>query len=910
MTMDDELYQEFITESEESITQLNNALLELESNPDDAAAIDDIFRQAHTLKGNFGAMGFENASTVAHAVEDLLDAVRQDTIEVTPDRMDLVFDGMDEILDILHDIEENGASERDPTELVTEIRAAAEPDAGGDTEGAGDHDVDAVDDPAHTDASEPADAVDDPAHTDASEPADEAHQLATEVLDPETPGVAGADGLVHARIELDTGEMKGVDGGLFVSGLPDDLPVVGADPELDAIEEGAFGDDFVLFVADTPITEVDAVLADVWKVESVSLTDVSDAFEGSTGRTADAVGEAPADDGAGGDGHTDGTADSSTPADDADSVGDAGYGAQSADPDADPVSADDVAPATGTVPDGDVDPASASAAVDAVVSAYTGGSDANDTDSEAASTPEGGSEVTAAADASVGTDNRDGADTASDETGNAGTDTDENRSASADTGETGSASADTDENRTVGTDSDKNSSASADTDENRSASTDSDETGSASPDSDDADSGDGEESTPSISEVKSVRVDVDQLDELHSLVEQLVTSRIKLRQAVDGDTTAGRDTLDELDKISSSLQDTVMDMRLIPLKKVFDKFPRLVRDLAREEDKRVDFSVEGENIELDRTILDEISDPLMHVLRNAVDHGIEPPEAREDAGKPRTGSVELRAEREHDTVVITVEDDGGGIDADVIREKAAEKGIRPKGELDDLPDEEIYDYIFHPGFSTNDEITDVSGRGVGMDVVKTTVESLDGSVDVDSTLGEGTTVSIRLPVTVAIIRVLFVQADGREFGVPIKYIDEIASDTRVQRVDGAEVIVHDDRIFPLIRLRRALGLGGDVDAAADTDGGGMTVRIRPADRQIALRCDDVSRQAEVVVTPLQGPLKGTDGLSGTAVVGDGNVVPILDVNSLSIPDEGKRAKREWTPAETTVEGAEAEEAAD
>ena len=865
MTMDDELYQEFITESEESITQLNNALLELESNPDDAAAIDDIFRQAHTLKGNFGAMGFENASTVAHAVEDLLDAVRQDTIEVTPDRMDLVFDGMDEILDILHDIEENGASERDPTELVTEIRAAAEPDAGGDTEGAGDHDVDAVDDPAHTDA---------------SEPADEAHQLATEVLDPETPGVAGADGLVHARIELDTGEMKGVDGGLFVSGLPDDLPVVGADPELDAIEEGAFGDDFVLFVADTPITEVDAVLADVWKVESVSLTDVSDAFEGSTGRTADAVGEAPADDGAGSDGHTDGTADSSTPADDADSVGDAGHGAQSADPDADPVSADDVAPATGTVPDGDVDPASASAAVDAVVSAYTGGSDANDTDSEAASTPEGGSEVTAAADASVGTDNRDGADTASDETGSAGTD------------------------------SDKNSSASADTDENRSASTDSDETGSASPDSDDADSGDGEESTPSISEVKSVRVDVDQLDELHSLVEQLVTSRIKLRQAVDGDTTAGRDTLDELDKISSSLQDTVMDMRLIPLKKVFDKFPRLVRDLAREEDKRVDFSVEGENIELDRTILDEISDPLMHVLRNAVDHGIEPPEAREDAGKPRTGSVELRAEREHDTVVITVEDDGGGIDADVIREKAAEKGIRPKGELDDLPDEEIYDYIFHPGFSTNDEITDVSGRGVGMDVVKTTVESLDGSVDVDSTLGEGTTVSIRLPVTVAIIRVLFVQADGREFGVPIKYIDEIASDTRVQRVDGAEVIVHDDRIFPLIRLRRALGLGGDVDAAADTDGGGMTVRIRPADRQIALRCDDVSRQAEVVVTPLQGPLKGTDGLSGTAVVGDGNVVPILDVNSLSIPDEGKRAKREWTPAETTVEGAEAEEAAD
>ena len=184
MTMDDELYQEFITESEESITQLNNALLELESNPDNAEAIDDIFRQAHTLKGNFGAMGFENASTVAHAVEDLLDAVRQDTIEVTPDRMDLVFDGMDEILDILHDIEESGESGRDPTELVTEIRAAAEPGTSGGTDDTDDPDADAVDSSEGANESEPADA---------------AHKLATKVLDPEDPGVAGADSLVPSR---------------------------------------------------------------------------------------------------------------------------------------------------------------------------------------------------------------------------------------------------------------------------------------------------------------------------------------------------------------------------------------------------------------------------------------------------------------------------------------------------------------------------------------------------------------------------------------------------------------------------------------------------------------------------------------------------------------------------------------
>ena len=848
--MDDELYQEFITESEESITQLNNALLELESNPDDDDAIDDIFRQAHTLKGNFGAMGFENASTVAHAVEDLLDAVRQDEIEVTPARMDLVFDGMDEILDILHDIEEHGESKRDPTDLVTEIRAAAESDGGegGEVGAAADSDVNAAD-AAVADGPEGGsgddrtgdDGTDDAGSGDGTgdEAVARARKRAVEVLDPEAPDVVDADTLVHARVSLDVGDMKGVDGGLFVSGLPDDLAVVGADPALDAIEEGAFGDDFVLFVADTPTAELDAILGGVWKVESTSVTEVTGFLEADTG------------------------------------------------------AGDDVVPGTGTVPDGDVDPESASAAVDAVVSAYTGDGEPDDTPAEpdSAPTPE-----TAVPDADPdGTDDGPGTgdDTSEADASGVGTepsthDGDDSDAAVDDTPADGDAAVDdtpADGDAAAG-----DSSAAGGGDSSGQSTSASEGDGSDSED-------DGGESTPSISEVKSVRVDVDQLDELHSLVEQLVTSRIKLRQAVDGEASAGRDTLDELDKISSNLQDTVMDMRLIPLKKVFDKFPRLVRDLAREEDKRVDFSVEGENIELDRTILDEISDPLMHVLRNAVDHGIEPPEEREAAGKPRTGSVELRAEREHDTVVITAEDDGGGIDADVIREKAAEKGIRPREELDDLPDEEIYDYIFHPGFSTNEEITDVSGRGVGMDVVKTTVESLDGSVNVDSTLGEGTTVSIRLPVSVAIIKVLFVQADGREFGVPIKYIDEIANDTRVQRVDGAEVIVHDDRIFPLIRLREALGMG----EAGHT--GGMTVRIRPADRQIALRCDDVSRQEEVVVTPLQGPLKRTEGLSGTAVVGDGNVVPIIDINSLSVPDEGKQAQREWTPPEAEAEGA-------
>ncbi|WP_049985385.1 chemotaxis protein CheA [Halobellus rufus] len=803
--MDDELYQEFITESEESITQLNNSLLDLEANPEDTEAIDDIFRQAHTLKGNFGAMGFENAATVAHAVEDLLDAVRNGEIEVTPERMDLVFDGMDEILDILHEIESNGESQRDPSDLVESIRAAAEPTQESD---------DADSSSAAADADGEAETPSTTERTSGHEALDRARDL----LDAGDPALADAAHLYQARIELDTGDMKGVDGGLFVNGLPEDLDVVGAEPSLNGIAEGEFGDDVVLFVADASRAELKSALTDIWKVESVALTDVGAFLDraGDTETDAD-VDEPPA-------------AGSESPAE-----------------------------------DGDVDAESAAAAVDAVVDAYTSSDDtAEDTEATASTATAAENEKSSTADSDV-----------------------DGPSAGVDEGPSADSEAESDADGEAA-------------DEEKTATEERSERAGGSDGTDDA--GDAEGSTPSISEVKSVRVDVDQLDELHSLVEQLVTSRIKLRQAIDADDTAGKDTIDELDKISSNLQDTVMDMRLIPLKKVFDKFPRLVRDLAREEDKKVRFSVEGQDIELDRTILDEISDPLMHVLRNAVDHGIEPPEEREAAGKSRTGSVELRAEREHDTVVITVEDDGAGIDADVIREKAAEKGVHSPEKLAELPDEEVYDLIFHPGFSTNDEITDVSGRGVGMDVVKTTVESLDGSVNVDSTLGEGTSISIRLPVTVAIIKVLFVQIDDREFGVPIKYIDEISTQQRIQRVDGAEVIVHEDHIFPLIRLRDALS----IDSESDHDG--MIVRVRPADRQVAVRCDGVARQEEVVVTPLQGPLKGTEGLSGTAVVGDGNVVPILDINSLPIPDRGKQARRGWTPP--ADDSPDAEEAAD
>jgi Chemotaxis protein histidine kinase and related kinases len=334
------------------------------------------------------------------------------------------------------------------------------------------------------------------------------------------------------------------------------------------------------------------------------------------------------------------------------------------------------------------------------------------------------------------------------------------------------------------------------------------------------------------------------------------------------------DNLDELDKITGSLQDTAMDMRLIPLSKIVDTFPRLVRDVARETGKEVNFTVSGEDIELDRTILTEIRDPLVHVLRNAVDHGIEPPEVREENGKERTGNVSLTATRDRDHVNIEVADDGAGLDPEVLKQKAIEKGVKTETELKQMEEGEIYELIFHPGFSTAEEVTDVSGRGVGMDVVQNTVKQLDGTINVDSELGEGTVVTLRLPVTVAIVKVMFVEVGGTEYGIPVKNIAEVTRADEISTTKGDEIIEHDDQIYPILRLSDALDEPGSVN------GDGMLLRIRDEQRQVALHCDKVIDQEEVVVKPLEGVLSGIPGLSGTAVLGDGDVVAVLDVVTL------------------------------
>ncbi|PCR90881.1 chemotaxis protein CheA [Natrinema ejinorense] len=378
-------------------------------------------------------------------------------------------------------------------------------------------------------------------------------------------------------------------------------------------------------------------------------------------------------------------------------------------------------------------------------------------------------------------------------------------------------------------------------------------------------------------ESQSVRVDIEQVDSLLTLVEGLVTSRVRLRHAADSDDggTALEKELDALSDLTTDLQETVMDIRLVPLQTVTNRLPRVVRDIARDQNKEVDFEIHGEDVEIDRSILDRIGDPLIHLVRNAVDHGIESPAEREEAGKPREGAVEVHADRARDRVTITVEDDGGGLDPDRLRDEAVEAGILDADAADAMPDEDAYDLIFHSGLSTADEVTDVSGRGVGMDVVKRTIEDLDGTVSIDSDEGDGTTVTMTLPVTVAIDEILFVESGGEEFGVPTKAVQDIESAGSIETAEGESVLPGEGGDFPVISLADVLET-----PAPGANGDGMVVRIRDEVREVALHCDHVHGQQEVVVKPFEGIMSGIPGISGATVRGRGEVVNILDVTTL------------------------------
>ncbi len=379
---------------------------------------------------------------------------------------------------------------------------------------------------------------------------------------------------------------------------------------------------------------------------------------------------------------------------------------------------------------------------------------------------------------------------------------------------------------------------------------------------------------------QSVRVDIDKLDTLLNLVGELVINKVRLEQiGITHRLTELTETLEQMDRVTTDLQTVVMKVRMVPVGQVFNRFPRMVRDITKELNKEINLTIQGEETELDRTVIDEIGDPLMHLLRNSLDHGVEMPDEREAKGKPRTGEVGLIARHEGNNVVIMVTDDGKGIDADVIRRKAVEKGMVSQDEADSLSDQDAVRLIFLPGFSTAEKITDISGRGVGMDVVRSKIESLGGHVDVETKIDEGSVFKIKLPLTLAIIQALLVKVAKEMYAIPLGSIDSTINITQedIKTVQNKEVIVLRGQIIPIIRLGNVLNVPRDGDAEDDDI---FVVVVHIGERKAGIVVDHLIGQQEIVIKTLGKLLTGLKVISGATVLGDGRVALILDVSAL------------------------------
>ncbi|MEG6843844.1 chemotaxis protein CheA [Pseudomonas aeruginosa] len=385
---------------------------------------------------------------------------------------------------------------------------------------------------------------------------------------------------------------------------------------------------------------------------------------------------------------------------------------------------------------------------------------------------------------------------------------------------------------------------------------------------------------PAASEAETtVRVDTARLDEIMNMVGELVLVRNRLvRLGLNSGDEAMAKAVANLDVVTGDLQMSVMKTRMQPIKKVFGRFPRLVRDLARNMKKEINLELVGEETDLDKNLVEALADPLVHLVRNAVDHGIESPEEREAAGKPRVGQVVLSAEQEGDHILLMITDDGKGMDAEVLRNKAVEKGLLERDAADRLTDLECYNLIFAPGFSTKTEISDVSGRGVGMDVVKTKISQLNSTVNVFSQKGSGSKIVIKVPLTLAIMPTLMVMLGSQAFAFPLVNVNEIfhLDLSRTNVVDGQEVVIVRDKALPLFYLKRWLV----PSAAHEEQGEGHVVILSVGTQRIGFVVDQLVGQEEVVIKPLGKMLQGTPGMAGATITGDGRIALILDVPSM------------------------------
>jgi len=412
----------------------------------------------------------------------------------------------------------------------------------------------------------------------------------------------------------------------------------------------------------------------------------------------------------------------------------------------------------------------------------------------------------------------------------------------------------------------------------------------------------------------TIRVEVSRLNRLMDLVGELVLGRNRLLQLISDLETertstsgSGADTQrlgellgeleeasDKVDFTTSELQSAVMRTRMVEVGQVFNKFPRVVRDLSREFDKKIDLVVEGEGTELDKSLVEEIGDPLLHLVRNAADHGVERPEERKEKGKDPRGEIRLSASHAGNHIIIEVADDGAGLDPEALKQKAIGKGILSETEAEDMTDAEAYQLIFRPGFSTTEQVGQVSGRGVGMDVVKTNLSELNGTIDIDSTLGKGTRFRLKLPLTLAILESMLVRSGTETFAIPLYAVSEairLESD-EIETIQGGEVIEHRDRVVPVIRLGDALDVqtpngGGQRISGRGDRGNKYAVIVSVAHRRAALLVDDLISQEEVVIKSLGDYLKAVPGIAGSTILGDGQVIMVLDVGELVQKEEAE-----------------------